>query len=116
MGDASPSFGITTRAMDSAEDFLEKYRVFGRIVPNANAVEFLDKVQEVPTFSSSAAQLQQQRIGGMPPIGSEFIRKLATSSLSLGGSDSGANEKEYDGKLLRRVEVFRVQPINLSNI
>lgn len=110
VGDASPSFGITTRAMDSAEDFLENYQVFGRIVPNANAVEFLEKVREVPTFSSSATLLQQ------PPIGGEFIRKLSTTSLSLGDADSMTNKKEYDGKLLRRVEVFRVQPINLSTI
>ena len=105
VNDTSPVFGITTRPITDRFVGLalaNEYQVFGRVVPNVNRNDFFEKLQRVPTYSSAASVLQPNE--GLGPAGSKLLQNIQSLSGVV-----GKGEELFEGKLLRRVEVFRVQ-------
>jgi hypothetical protein len=100
-------FGITTRASPELDS---TNIVFGQVLLDDSSREFLNKCQDLPTYS-------MERPKGDPRQESKAVEDVAAAVFNSqreffrGAAktfgDSRAN-KVYEGKLLRRVEVTQV--------
>lgn len=105
--DATPTFGITTRADSSYLDD-GRHTVFGQLVQDDGG--FLERVAAIPTYSLERPQasvlddtsIVQDAATAVYNAQRDFFRNTAKSF-----GDSRVS-KVYQGKLLRRVEVTRV--------
>lgn len=101
--DISPSFGITTR---STPELDASYTVFGRIAPDSNLKDFLNRVEDIPTYSEKGVPGDNV---GNTVAGSIFATQRQLFRGAAKSFGDGRLDKVYEGKLLRRVEVTRVQ-------
>ena len=114
--DVTPVFGVTTRQDTTALD--RTHTVFGRLVLDDTAVEFLDRVAHLPVYSVDAVrpvttnkitneqQPQQQLMDDAAAAVFRAQRDLfRTTAQRLGDTRI---QKLVTGKLLRRVEVTQV--------
>ena len=123
--DLTPTFGITTRA--DTTQLNPTHTVFGQVIMNPSAEEFLRRVTKLPTYSVNG-----------PVVSPSFMLSTSSSSPQEFGNDKEPNSvvsfskaalyktqreffrntaktfgdsrvnKLYDGKILRRVEVTQV--------
>jgi cyclophilin family peptidyl-prolyl cis-trans isomerase len=103
--DATPSFGITTRASPSLDG---THTVFGQVLWNDETAEFLNVLQELPTYSIERPADYDDPAGIASSVFNaqrDFFRGAAKT---LGDTRV---DKVYQGKLLRRMEVTQVGPI-----
>ena len=105
--DVTPAFGITTRKDTSILD--ATHTVFGQVLPDESSTEFLNIVQDLPTYgmtratsSTSAPTLVDEAASRVFSAQRDFFRSTAKSF-----GDDRLN-KVYEGKFLRRVEVTQV--------
>jgi cyclophilin family peptidyl-prolyl cis-trans isomerase len=100
--DATPSFGITTRASPSLDG---THTVFGQVLWNDETAQFLNVLQELPTYSIDRPADYDDPAGIASSVFNaqrDFFRGAAKT---LGDTRV---DKVYQGKLLRRMEVTRV--------
>lgn len=106
----APIFGVTTR--DSVISDLDATNtVFGKVLldDNNSSKEFLNIVQDLPTYS-----LERPSTTDENPVVNEAAKKVFTAQRDIfrGAAKSFGDtrlSKVYEGKLLRRVEVTKVE-------
>jgi cyclophilin family peptidyl-prolyl cis-trans isomerase len=101
-----PAFGLTTRA-DSRAALDASHVVFGKLILDESATEFLRIVRDLPTYGmerpvDNVDSMAEETAAAVFSAQRTFFRQTAKA---LGDSRL---EKVYEGKLLRRVEVTRV--------
>jgi cyclophilin family peptidyl-prolyl cis-trans isomerase len=101
-----PAFGLTTRA-DSRAVLDASHVVFGKVLLDESATEFLRIVRDLPTYGmerpvDNVDSVAEETAAAVFAAQRTFFRQTAKA---LGDSRL---EKVYEGKLLRRVEVTRV--------
>ena len=110
--DATPAFGITTR--NDASVLNPTHTVFGTLILDADAKEFLHRISTIPTYSIDRPIVPPPQstitTTTTPPLATDAIYNLQreffrNTAKTLG--DTRIN-KLYNGKLLRRVEITQV--------
>jgi Cyclophilin type peptidyl-prolyl cis-trans isomerase/CLD len=125
--DLTPAFGITTRA--DTTQLNPTHTVFGQLVLNPNAEEFLRRVTALPTYSVDGPVVQpSSMLSSSSSSSQDFVDETDSLSNSIVASSKAALyrtqreffrntaktfgdtrvSKLYDGKILRRVEVTQV--------
>jgi len=105
--DLLPTFGITTR---KSSDLDATHFVFGRVKPDETSLTFLKKCADLPTYSIDRRIQADNAVvdnvaGTIYASQKDFFRNAAKSF-----GDSRL-DKVYEGKLLRRVDITKVELI-----
>lgn len=106
--DALPVFGITTRACVELD---ASNLVFGQVLLDESSREFLNKVEDLPTYSMERPKGDPRDVENraVEDVASSIFnsqREFFRGAAKTFGDSRAA--KVYEGKLLRRVEVTQV--------
>lgn len=106
-----PVFGVTTRPASGLDG---THTVFGQILPTESSKAFLNRVIDLPTYSTDRPTIPVENVGGGD---SRAVGEVASSVYSFqkeffrGAAKSFGDTRlsnVYEGKILRRVEVTSV--------
>lgn len=100
--DATPSFGLTTRAASSLDP---THTVFGQVLWNDKTAQFWNQLQDLPTFSLVRPAAYEDPTGVTNSVYNKQRDFFRGAAKNLGDTRVG---KTYEGKLLRRMEVTQV--------
>ena len=101
--DATPTFGITTRACPSLDS---THTVFGQLMWNEEMAQFIEDVQDLPTYSIERPTSYDDSTTGVATTVFNAQREFFRGAAKTFGD--ARVDKVYEGKLLRRMEVTQV--------
>lgn len=107
--DVAPTFGITTRP---ATELDGTHTVFGQLILDDTSQNFLNLVQDLPTYSMERPRGDPRQETAMDNVASAVFnsqREIFRSAAQTLGDTRVS--KLYPGKLLRRVEVTQIRHV-----
>lgn len=106
--DVTPVFGITTR--NDTSELESTHTVFGKLYLDDNASAFLQRVSELPVYSTDRPMSTTERDDTIVDDAAKALYTLQRNFFRGAAQNLGDTriEKLVEGKLLRRVEVTQV--------